>query len=170
MKRRARGESKTRRLSRAAVGAGLNGPAAHADRFAGAAIHQFDKFIVGAVAYAIVIRIAGDAVGRIGEDFVEEDCAAGIAEEIHRYRIAVAAVAVYRQVDGAGAAQVGRHAHVNFIEAGHRRRRHQSFGVHHPSANRDGGDRRVARAGAEDTQMKIAAGGIEWPFLKCVRV
>ena len=55
---------------------------------------------------------------------------------------------------------------MNFIEAGHRGRRQDGFGIHDPAAHRCGGDRSVTRAGRKDAETKIAAGGIERSFLE----
>ena len=47
-----------------------------------------------AVAHAVVIRIAGYSIRRIGQNFVNEDIAARVAQELHRHRIAVAPISL----------------------------------------------------------------------------
>src|SRR5437660_798041 len=75
--------------------------------------------VLVAVAQAIVIGITRVASRWIGEYFIDEDRAARIAEEIDRYRIAIPSVRIDRQVYNSRAAQIRRHAHVNFIQSGH---------------------------------------------------
>ena len=87
----------------------------------------------------------------IGEYFIDEDRAARIAEEIDRYRIAIPSVRIDRQVYNSRAAQIRRHAHVNFIQSGHISRSNHGFRRDDAPADRNICLHGIARAGRENS-------------------
>jgi hypothetical protein len=79
-------------------------------------VDEFDELVVRSVANAVVIGVAGQAVGWVGEDLVDHDVAQCAAADRECYWIALYAVGSDDERARRRTAQLSRHQHVNLIQ------------------------------------------------------